>query len=88
MILSNSDIHYMTAILAKLAKSDTMVESLDIPTLCPECGEPANYDDAHIALESDDDDTRPLILIGCEGYHTVDPTLIGLPSGNWGKYRA
>lgn len=88
MILSNADVHYIAAVFAKLAKSDTTAESLDIPTICPECNEPANYDDSHTALESDDDDTRPVILIGCEGYHTVDPTLIGLPRGNWDKYRA
>jgi hypothetical protein len=87
MMLTNTDMHYLVAVWTKLqegAKTDT----LDIPSICPECGDPADInDDAHIAIEPDDSAESPLILIGCEGYHTVDPSFIGLPRGNWDKYR-
>lgn len=48
------------------------------PTRCPECG---RYpDDDHVLITVNN---RTCVVIGCEGYWTIDPATIGLPRGNW-----
>lgn len=54
----------------------------DAPPICPECGCHAQESPfPHIVNESDE------ILIGCEGYYTVDPGKIDLIGGNWSDFR-
>ena len=61
----------------------------DIPLTdtCPECEEKvdtwekATWHDDHIVYATTSDTYA--ILVGCEGYWVINPTLVGLPLGEW-----
>lgn len=55
---------------------------------CPECNEAidtyldaADYANGHIVYQTTSDTF--VILVGCEGYWTINPELIGLPRDMW-----
>jgi hypothetical protein len=69
-------------LVAYFANRSSLTAYDDAPPLCPECAQfPDESDYPHIS------DKEGNVLIGCEGYWTVDPGKIGLDRGNWDDYR-
>lgn len=71
MDLELSDIEYLLEAATRV-KSDKPIKT---SVICPECGEmPEPGDDAHITLTESRwgyTDERPIVLIGCQGYHIL-----------------
>ncbi len=56
---------------------------LRLSPICPECdlpGNPDDFDDPHAVLTTTE---GPIVVIGCEGYKTIDPNLVGIDAPNW-----
>jgi hypothetical protein len=55
--------------------------------VCPECRQDAEdirHDADHIVIgQKIEAETLYYVIIGCEGYWTVDPKKVGLKRGNW-----
>ena len=51
---------------------------------CPECAEVQGHleNDDHLVWSSSKGD-EVVVIIGCEGYWVVDPSLVGINSPNW-----
>lgn len=66
---------YVKAALHALAAGDPTIAPW-LTDRCPECGDrPA--DPAHHVLY------QSLVLVGCEGYHVINPNALGLDAPNW-----
>jgi hypothetical protein len=53
---------------------------------CTECGEIIDIFDGyggHAVVADGQDGTGAYVVIGCEGYHLINPALIGRPSDTW-----
>lgn len=71
-----------TYLAAYFANRTNLVAYDDAPPICPECSmHPEESLYPHIVNESLE------VLIGCEGYYTVDPGKIDLFTGNWSDFR-
>ncbi len=73
---------YVAAVLSTLDAG--LIGRTEIPSKCPECEELMDLNNAseHVVLVG----VAPLVtrvIIGCEGYWTVDPARVGLLRGNW-----
>lgn len=76
---SDADRKYIE--LANASFAEEKIPPTELTTTCPECGmEPAepDTDEYHEFIEN----TR-FVLIGCEGYHIINPNLVGVPRPNW-----
>lgn len=74
--LAGSDFAYLDEVNDRL--ESLLTRFADRRHRCPECDsdiDPACPDD-HVFVGD-------LVVIGCEGYHIIDPQLLGLPRGNW-----
>ena len=62
---------------------------LPLTEVCPDCGEwIATVDGDHVTVLAPFDGasksaSKLAVVIGCEGYWTINPELVGLPHGNW-----
>lgn len=69
---------YLDAGNAYFARPDAVLPAR--PTWCPECGSAdATYCDGDHTFDL----TDRVLLIGCEGYWTVDPNMLGLDCPGW-----
>lgn len=66
-----------------LLRVSDRIDALPLTARCPECDQPVgdDVDTAHVMMRRTDG--RAVVVIGCEGYWLADPTLVGLPRGQW-----
>lgn len=70
---------YLTAVANAILRDGMVIPGAG--DLCPECLAHVNaFDQEHGVIASD---AGPIVVIGCEGYHVIDPALVGLDRGNW-----
>jgi hypothetical protein len=80
---------YANLLLARIDELETTSPAaLRNAIVCPECGVrasnlvtgPSTGDPAHVLVDSE---VGTYVAVGCEGYWTVDPALLGLERGAW-----
>lgn len=80
--------------LANVLEAMENGQFIPAPLICPECGESAENGEffreaSHILIEQrEGDELADYVLIGCEGYITVNPNDFGMNSPGWAEYRA
>lgn len=80
-----TDQRYVRACAAALR--DRTLTVYDITSVCPECREYVDSSDpAHITAPAGIVDGIA-VLIGCEGYHVIDPGRVGLDNTGWEDWR-
>jgi hypothetical protein len=85
MLVTRETADYLTKAIRAIDLGKT---EIPLTNRCPECEETvdtyleaASAIDGHIVYQTTSDTFA--ILIGCEGYWTINPELIGLPRGMW-----
>jgi hypothetical protein len=80
-----TDDTYVRACAAALR--DRTLSVYDITAVCPECQEYAEPGDgAHITAPAGIVDGIA-VLIGCEGYHVINPARVGQDASGWEDWR-
>jgi hypothetical protein len=70
---------YLTAVANAILRDGAVLPGAG--DRCPECLNHINaFDQEHAVILSD---AGVIVVIGCEGYHVIDPALVGLDRGNW-----
>lgn len=56
-----------------------------ITVICPECGGSGgdDFDFIHQVMRTGSDPLKVAVVIACEGYWVVNPSLVGVVSDNW-----
>ena len=82
--LDEKDIVYLTAYMLHTARlergehQDVRFKAWQSKT-CAECGSPAENANLYPHIV----DAEGFVLICCEGYHQINPAMIGMDLGNW-----
>lgn len=85
MLLNNQLVVYLFKVQQKVSRGEY------VPALmrCPECGETTDQfsyeaQDRHVVIQQTiRNKTLEYVVVGCEGYFTIDPKKLGLPRGHW-----
>lgn len=85
MLLNNRLVVYMFKVQQKISKGEYVSGLMR----CPECGIAtdeftAEDEDRHVTILQKIQG-KPLyyVVVGCEGYFTIDPKKLGMPRNNW-----
>lgn len=78
----------LSAYLFKIGQKLHRKEYVPALMKCPECGNSVNDSDfsydAHIIIKQQiGEKILKYVVVGCEGYWTVDPKKLGMKRGNW-----
>jgi hypothetical protein len=78
----NRTLEYLMRVNAALRKPDNEIITV---TACMECGEVlgVNMDSANHWVLWDSARMEEVVVIGCEGYQQIQPSLVGLPDEQW-----
>lgn len=83
MMLDNRLAVYLFRIAQKVKNG----EYINAPMVCPECGDDAEevrFESNHIIFcQPEEGVDLYFVAVACQGYWGVDPSLVGLPKGNW-----
>lgn len=82
--LSAVDMIYLGALGTRLSNQGLMGLGRFISDRCPEClqrvGLLTTNAGIHVMMTYN---TVDFVVIGCEGYHVIDPRLLGISNSNW-----
>lgn len=84
--VDENDAIYLVRYLAQTLRDSTPVRPWQT-TICPECGDIPTPNRMG-GLHGDSPYTHILdadgfVLVGCEGYHVINPNVIGMENPNW-----
>lgn len=78
---SSSANDYVDAVREAFSQGDSfLMDELNPPMRCPECGRKPSAEPLEARHHRM---IGPYVIVGCEGYFTVNPNLVGIPSKNW-----
>lgn len=80
MIITKQTGDYIMRVMTGL---DLLVIDGKVTNRCPECSETLTFFETgdHIAAAYGQDNVA--VIVACEGYWCIDPSLVGLPRGQW-----
>jgi hypothetical protein len=82
--LSTPDMIYLGALATRLSNQGLMGLGRLVSDRCPECmyrvSPMTNNRHIHVLMTYN---TVDFVAIGCEGYHVIDPGLLGIRNSNW-----